>query len=174
MSQSVGRALSLLDRVADGVGTLGALAAAEGVHKSTVLRLLRVLEADGFVHCVQSDGEHRYVLGPHLFRLAQQALDSFEVRVVAAPRLRALRDEIGQTVHLAVLDGTVATYVDKLEPRQAPVRMASRIVSSSTVCADSDVRRCASLSCQWRRRSKLLGAPTSIALASVAFAAWGA
>ncbi|GAA3390750.1 IclR family transcriptional regulator [Cryptosporangium minutisporangium] len=130
MSQSVARALSLLDRVANGVGTLGALAEAEGVHKSTVLRLLRVLESEGFVH---SDGEHRYVLGPHLFRLAQQALDSFEVRVVAAPRLRRLRDEIGQTIHLAVLDGTVATYVDKLEPRQAPVRMASRIGKSAAL-----------------------------------------
>ena len=124
MSQSVARALSLLDRVAGGTSTLGELAAAEGVHKSTVLRLLRVLEDEGFVH---HDGEHRYRLGPHLFRLAHQALESFEVRVVAAARLRALRDEIGQTVHLAVLDGTVATYVDKLEPREMPVRMASRI-----------------------------------------------
>lgn len=124
MSQSVARALSLLDRVASGTSTLGELAEAEGVHKSTVLRLLRVLEEEGFVH---HDGEHRYVLGPHLFRLAHQALDSFEVRVVAAPRLRRLRDETGQTVHLAVLDGAVATYVEKLEPREMPVRMASRI-----------------------------------------------
>ncbi|TQS46824.1 IclR family transcriptional regulator [Cryptosporangium phraense] len=124
MSQSVARALSLLDRVANGTATLGELAAAEGVHKSTVLRLLRVLEDEGFVH---HDGEHRYVLGPHLFRLAQQALDSFDVRVVAMPRLKALRDEIGQTVHLAILDGSVAVYVDKLEPREMPVRMASRI-----------------------------------------------
>jgi DNA-binding IclR family transcriptional regulator len=124
MSQSVARALSLLDRVANGTNTLGELAAAEGVHKSTVLRLLRVLEQEGFVH---HDGEHRYVLGAHLFRLAHQALDSFEVRVAAAPRLRRLRDEIGQTIHLAALEGTVATYVDKLEPRETPVRMSSRI-----------------------------------------------
>ncbi|WP_035855144.1 IclR family transcriptional regulator [Cryptosporangium arvum] len=124
MSQSVARALSLLDRVASGTSTLGELAAAEGVHKSTVLRLLRVLEDEGFVH---HDGEHRYRLGPHLFRLAHQALDSFEVRVVAANRLKALRDETAQTVHLAVLDGTTAVYVDKLEPREMPVRMASRI-----------------------------------------------
>ncbi|SHN74675.1 IclR family transcriptional regulator [Cryptosporangium aurantiacum] len=130
MSQSVARALSLLDRVANGTGTLGELAEAEGVHKSTVLRLLRVLEEEGFVH---HDGAHRYVLGPHLFRLAQQALDSFEVRVVAAPRLRRLRDEISQTVHLAVLDGAVATYVDKLEPREMPVRMASRIGASAAL-----------------------------------------
>ncbi|MFG1922378.1 IclR family transcriptional regulator [Cryptosporangium sp. NPDC048952] len=124
MSQSVARALSLLDRVAGGTSTLGELAEAEGVHKSTVLRLLRVLEDEGFV---LHDGEHQYRLGPHLFRLAHQALDSFEVRVVAAPRLKSLRDETAQTVHLAVLDGATAIYVDKLEPREMPVRMASRI-----------------------------------------------
>lgn len=124
MSQSVARALALLERVAGGAGTLGELAQAEGVHKSTVLRLLRVLEHEGFV---RHDDEHRYVLGPHLFRLAQQALDGFDVRIVAGPRLKKLRDETGQTVHLAVLDGPVAIYVDKLEPRETPVRMASRI-----------------------------------------------
>lgn len=124
MSQSVVRALSLLTRVAEGERTLTALAEAEGVHKSTVLRHLRALEEGGFVH---RDGEHRYALGAGLFRLAQQALESFEVRVVAAPRLRVLRDATGQTVHLATYEDGVVTYVDKFEPRAAAVRMSSRI-----------------------------------------------
>ncbi|NAZ82669.1 helix-turn-helix domain-containing protein [Kineococcus sp. R8] len=130
MSQSVARALSLLDRVAAGTSTLTELAEAEGVHKSTVLRVLRVLEQEGFVH---RDAEHRYALGAHLFRLAQQALDAVDVRGVAAGRLRRLRDETGQTVHLAVLDGSAATYVDKLEPRDAAVRMSSRIGRSAAL-----------------------------------------
>jgi DNA-binding IclR family transcriptional regulator len=124
MSQSVARALSLLDRIAAGTVTLTALAEAESVHKSTVLRLLRTLEAEGYVH---HDGEHRYALGAQFFRLAQQALDSFEVRVIAAVRLRRLCDETAQTVHLAVYQDGIVTYVDKLEPREAGVRMASRI-----------------------------------------------
>ena len=124
MSQAVARALSILDRIASGTATLTALAEAESVHKSTVLRLLQTLEAEGYVH---HDGKHRYALGAQLFRLAQQALDSFEVRVVAAERLRRLCDEIGQTVHLAVYRDGIVTYVDKLEPREAGVRMASRI-----------------------------------------------
>ena len=124
MSQSLTRALALLDRIASGTATLTELAAAEGVHKSTVLRLLQTLEAQGYVH---HDGQHRYVLGAQLFRLAQQALDSFEVRVVAAQRLRRLSTETGQTVHLAVYQDGVVTYVDKLEPREVGVRMASRI-----------------------------------------------
>ncbi|WP_328292530.1 IclR family transcriptional regulator [Kineococcus sp. NBC_00420] len=130
MSQSLLRALGLLDLVAGGTATLGELAEAAGAHKSTVLRLLRVLEDAGYVH---HDEQHRYALGSHLFRLAQQALDSFDVRAVAAPRLRRLRDDVGQTVHLAAFDGSVATYVDKLEPRSAAVRMASRIGNTAAL-----------------------------------------
>jgi len=132
VSRSVARALSLLARVADGEQTLTALAEAEGVHKSTVLRHLRTLEETGFVH---RDGEHRYALGAGLFRLAQQALESFEVRVVAAPRLRALRDDTGQTVHLATYEDGLVTYVDKFEPRSAAVRMSSRIGLTAPVHA---------------------------------------
>ncbi|PRY15306.1 IclR family transcriptional regulator [Kineococcus rhizosphaerae] len=124
MSQSLARALRLLDLVADGTSTLTDLAEATGSHKSTVLRLLRDLEDHGLV---QHGADHRYVLGPHLFRLAAQALDDLDVRSTAAPRLRELRDTVRQTVHVAVFDGRRATYVDKLEPREAPVRMASRI-----------------------------------------------
>jgi DNA-binding IclR family transcriptional regulator len=124
VSQSLVRALRLLDLVAAGRGTLTELAETTGTHKSTVLRLLRDLEEAGLVH---HDRQHRYVLGAHLFRLAATALDGFDVRGAAAGRLRELRDEVGQTVHLAVFDGRRATYVDKLEPRDTPVRMASRI-----------------------------------------------
>jgi DNA-binding IclR family transcriptional regulator len=128
VSRSLTRALALLDRIASGATTLTELATAEGVHKSTVLRLLQTLEAQGYVH---QDGQHRYALGAQLFRLAQQALDSFEVRVTAAERLRRLSTETGQTVHLAVYEDGVVTYVDKLEPREAGVRMASRIGHSA-------------------------------------------
>lgn len=134
MSQSLLRALRLLDLVAGGTATLGELAERTGSHKSTVLRLLRDLEEAGLVHHDTPHGgarhretTHRYTLGPHLFRLAAAALEDFDVRAVAGPRLRDLREEVRQTVHLAVFDGRRVTYVDKLEPRDAPVRMASRI-----------------------------------------------
>jgi DNA-binding IclR family transcriptional regulator len=130
VSQSLVRALALLDLVAAGTTSLSGLAEASGAHKSTVLRLLRDLEDAGLVH---HDTNHRYVLGPHLFRLAATALENFDVRAVAGPRLRVLRDHVGQTVHLAVFDGHRATYVDKLEPRDAPVRMASRIGNSAAL-----------------------------------------
>ncbi|MEZ0166561.1 hypothetical protein AB2L27_17520 [Kineococcus sp. LSe6-4] len=49
--------------------------------------------------------------------------------------LRALREEVGQTAHVAVLDDhggrCRATCVDEPEPRDAPVRMASRVGSQA-------------------------------------------
>ncbi|GAA4137940.1 IclR family transcriptional regulator domain-containing protein [Leifsonia shinshuensis] len=123
MSQSVARALDLLDLVSRGVRTLEALAEEAGVHKSTVLRLLQTLESRGFV---AHDAGHRYRVGPAVFALASDALDAVDVRAAASPTLRALAAETGQTVHLATYQDGVVTYIDKVESRQG-LRMYSRI-----------------------------------------------
>jgi DNA-binding IclR family transcriptional regulator len=123
VSQSLGRALDVLDLVARGVNTLDALAAEVDVHKSTVLRLLQTMEQRGFV---ARDSGHRYRIGPAVLSLASIALDAIDVRAVAAPELRALAADTGQTVHLATYDDGEATYIDKVESRQ-PLRMYSRI-----------------------------------------------
>src|SRR6266540_2777050 len=80
MSQSVGRALSLLDNLAEGPRTLDQLAERVGVHKSTVLRLLRTLEAHRFV---QRDGIRYYRLGTALSKVLISALPEAERRAVA-------------------------------------------------------------------------------------------
>ncbi|MFF1876732.1 IclR family transcriptional regulator [Leifsonia sp. NPDC058230] len=123
MSQSLSRALDLLDLVSHGVDSLDALASAAGVHKTTVLRLLQTLEAHGFV---SRDAAYRYHVGSAVFALAETARDTQDVRRAAAPTLRALGASTGQTVHLAAYDGGTVTYIDKVESRQ-PLRMYSRI-----------------------------------------------
>ena len=123
MSQSLSRALELLDLVARGTNSLDALAAATGVHKTTVMRLLQTLDAHGYV---TRDSAYRYHLGSAVFSLAQSALDGLDVRRIAAPTLQALGAATGQTVHLAAYDAGVVTYIDKVESRQ-PLRMYSRI-----------------------------------------------
>lgn len=123
VSQSLSRALELLDLVANGTGSLDALADAVGVHKTTVLRLLRTLEEHGYV---TRDAEYRYHVGSAVFQLAQTSLDSRDVRGVASPVLRALGADTGQTVHLAAYDAGTVTYIDKVESRQ-PLRMYSRV-----------------------------------------------
>ncbi|MGX7828323.1 IclR family transcriptional regulator [Actinokineospora sp. 24-640] len=123
MSQSLDRALTVLTALAEGPRTLDQLAEAAGVHKTTVLRLLRTLEAHRFVH--RADARH-YRLGASLFDLASRALDQRDVRRLAEPALRALNDATGHTVHLASYESGEVVYIDKYESRH-PVRMYSRV-----------------------------------------------
>lgn len=124
MSQSVSRALQILVRLGDGDRSLDELASEVGVHKTTVLRLLRTLEADRFV---RHDDRHRYSLGSRLFALADASLEQRTVRDVAAPHLRELsRRTGGHAVHLAAFDGNTVVYIDKVESTSS-VRMYSRV-----------------------------------------------
>ncbi|MFF1571585.1 IclR family transcriptional regulator [Leifsonia sp. NPDC058292] len=123
MSQSLSRALDLLDFVSRGVDSLDALAERAGVHKTTVLRLLQTLESHGFV---TRDAAFRYHVGSAVFSLAQSALEGRDVRRVASPTLQALGASTGQTVHLATYESGTVTYIDKVESRQ-PLRMYSRV-----------------------------------------------
>nr|WP_131759228.1 IclR family transcriptional regulator [Actinomadura fibrosa] len=123
MSQSLGRALALLVELGEGPRTLDELAASAGVHKTTVLRLLRTMEDERFVH---RDAGHRFRLGSRLFALAGAALEQRGIREIAAPHLARLNDATGQTVHLGVYEGGDVVYLDKYDSRHA-IRMYSRI-----------------------------------------------
>jgi DNA-binding IclR family transcriptional regulator len=123
MSQSLGRALRLLDELAEGARSLDELAGTADVHKTTVLRLLRTLEEDRLVY---RDAAYRYHLGAGLFALSSRALEQRPVRAAAARHLAALNRDTGHTVHLAAYEGDEVVYIDKYDSRH-PVRMYSRI-----------------------------------------------
>lgn len=123
VSQSLDRALTLLDELANGPRTLDQLAEKLSVHKSTVLRLLRTLESHRFV---QRQGVRYYRLGTSLFELAFRALDERDVRRAVEPALRELNASTGHTVHLASYEDGEVIYIDKAESRHN-VRMYSRI-----------------------------------------------
>jgi DNA-binding IclR family transcriptional regulator len=147
MSQSLDRALTLLDALAEGPRTLDQLAETISVHKSTVLRLLRTLEAHRFV---QRDGVRYYRLGTALFDLAHRSLEDRDVRRSVEPALRELNAQTGHTVHLASYEDGEVVYIDKFESRHQ-VRMYSRIgkraalhctaVAKVLVAAFPDIRR---------------------------------
>jgi DNA-binding IclR family transcriptional regulator len=123
VSQSVGRALQILIDLGEGPRSLDDLAGKIGVHKTTVLRLLRTLEEERFVY---RDSGHRYHLGARMFALAGSALEQREIRGVAAPHLSRLNQASGQTVHLGFYEGGEVVYLDKYDSRH-PIRMYSRI-----------------------------------------------
>lgn len=123
MSQTVARAIAIVEFLAEGPRSLGDVAQHVGVHKSTALRLLQTLETARFAR--RSD-EGMWLVGIGLIGIAQHALDSLDVRTVAAPHLRRLEKLCGHTVHLAQLVDDAVVYVDKADGHGS-VRMHSRI-----------------------------------------------
>jgi DNA-binding IclR family transcriptional regulator len=123
VSQSLDRALTLLSELAKEAKTLDQLAEQVGVHKSTVLRLLRTLESH---HFVRREGTRYYRLGSALFDLANQALEDRDVRRSSQPALSALNTRTGHTIHLASYEDGEVVYIDKYEGHHS-VRMYSRV-----------------------------------------------
>jgi DNA-binding IclR family transcriptional regulator len=131
MSQTVDRALSILDRIAEESQSLSMLAEHLGVHKSTALRLAQSLERAGFARR-QEDG--RYTLGRRLLTIGAKALESFDLRDVARPHLTRLNLMCGHTVHLASLIDRDVVYIDKYEGTSS-IRMYSRIGKTASLYA---------------------------------------
>jgi DNA-binding IclR family transcriptional regulator len=99
--------------------------------RSTIYRIVAALRAEGFVI-----GTERFTLGPRLISLASRSWTKSDLRAVASEELARLRDETGETVHLAVPSAMEMIYIDKLESLQN-VRMTSRIGTGVTLHASS-------------------------------------
>lgn len=124
MSQSLARALQILGELGERSRSLDDLSEVVGVHKTTVLRLLRTLEGERFV---RRDDRHRYSLGSRMFELGSSALAGHHIRDVALPHLHRLGEATGgQAVHMAALEGTGVVYIAKVESTSS-VRMYSRV-----------------------------------------------
>jgi len=94
-----------------------------GLTRPTLYRVIASLEAEGLI---EATNDNRYQLGGRLISLARQALGQSDVRKVAEPFLMRLRDDTGETVHLAIRSGDELVYIDKMESREV-VRMSSTI-----------------------------------------------
>lgn len=129
MCPSLSRTVRILTELGEGEPSLVGLAEKLGVHKTTVLRLLQVLEADRFV---SRDVDHRYRLGSRSFAPADTALEQHTVRDVAAQHLLDLSRRTAQAVHLAAYRNGAAIYIDKVEGHHS-VRMYSHVGLPATL-----------------------------------------
>jgi DNA-binding IclR family transcriptional regulator len=111
--QSADRALAILAAFNAARPELGVseLAAELGMHKSTVSRLLAVLQARGLV---RREGD-RFSPGPELARLGAVATSSLVLVRVAREPLRRLAEETGETVNLAIRQGDQALNVEQVQ-----------------------------------------------------------
>jgi DNA-binding IclR family transcriptional regulator len=94
-----------------------------GVAHSTAHRLLAMLAHHGFVQ--QEPVTRAYVAGPALVEVGLAVVGSLNVREQARPAMEELNTELGETVHLGVLEGTQVRYVDAVESERA-LRVVAR------------------------------------------------
>lgn len=120
----LGRVMLILTALgsADGELTLAEICRRTGITKPTAHRLLAALLEWNVVE--RSSGGVR--LGLALFEMGQRAPVQARLREIAAPFLSDLFEATGETVHLAVLDGTDVVYVQKISGRKSP-EVASRL-----------------------------------------------
>ncbi|MEO8264182.1 MAG: helix-turn-helix domain-containing protein [Ilumatobacteraceae bacterium] len=122
-SQTLDRGLACLDFVAasDRAVSVDATAAALGLHRSIVYRLLRTLEMR---HLVERDGEGDYTAGTYLAVLSRSVRRS--LRAAAAPVLANLAERLQMTSFLVAVDGDEAVTLDSVEPTSLNAHVAYR------------------------------------------------
>jgi DNA-binding IclR family transcriptional regulator len=102
--QSVDRALMVMEILAKlGAAGVTEIAAELGVHKSTVSRLIAVLESRGYVEQLSERGKYR--LGFSIVRLAGSTSAPMDLTRQGQSTCDALARETGETTNLAILDG---------------------------------------------------------------------
>ncbi len=94
--------------------TLGYVRKAMDMPKSSVHRLLRELSGLGIVRRAE-DG--RYSLGPRLLYWGEAAAGTFDLRALAERSMRNLRDELEESVHLYIRDGSARICIAAVEGR---------------------------------------------------------
>ncbi|QQK74454.1 IclR family transcriptional regulator [Salicibibacter cibarius] len=89
--------------------SLAEIAKKLGVSRNVPYRLLYVLQSIGYVE--QDESTKRYNLTPKVLELGFSYMNSMEFPKIAQPYLEGLRDELGATCHLSILDGQDVVYV---------------------------------------------------------------
>jgi IclR family KDG regulon transcriptional repressor len=89
----------------------------------TVYRFLLTLQRLGYVRRVEGD---RWAITLKLFKVGSQALDHLDLHSAARPIAEELSEELGETVHMGVLEGNSAIYILKIESRYT-IRIFSRV-----------------------------------------------
>lgn len=116
MIQSLLKAVDLLEAfsIRNSRYTLAELAERTGYPKTTIHTILKTLESRGYVERV---GES-YALGSAVISLSQAAIANVEIRDRAAPLLRQMADELGESVYLTVPGKAHILYIYAIESSQ--------------------------------------------------------
>lgn len=118
MSRSIRKAMQILDLFSLECPEWGVSEVARALElpKSTTSELMASLADQRLLSRM---GKGRYRLGWRLFELSQTLLDTTGFRLEARKVMKELVECWEETVHLAVLDGVQAVYIEKLQPTPA-------------------------------------------------------
>ncbi len=130
-SQTLLRGLDLLEAVAAGTLELGDLSATLGLSRSTTHRLASTLVDRRYLKFVPKEG---YSLGPKLLDLGFRAQKALPIPRIARPFLERLSEACEDTIHLGVLDGGWALYLDKI-PGKRRIEISSRVGERHPICS---------------------------------------
>jgi DNA-binding IclR family transcriptional regulator len=120
--QSVDRALLVLEILAKlGQAGVTEIATELGVHKSTVSRLIAVLESRGYVEQVSDRGKYR--LGFSIARLARASSGHLDLVKLSQDVCDSLAAEVGETTNVAVLDADrIINIAEAIGPAEITLR----------------------------------------------------
>src|SRR5438105_6404183 len=123
--QVLERSFRILDALASAPAELSPaeLALRLRLHKSTIHRLLVVLEGQRFIRRT-IDG--RYGLGMKLIEMGSRAVEQLDLGEHALPFLQSLVNETGETAHICVLSGTEMVSIANV-PGSWTLRMPSTV-----------------------------------------------
>lgn len=122
--ESVDNALRLLLLVAQkGEIRVSEAGAAISTAVSTAHRLLAMLQYHGLIR--QDRVTKAYHLGPTMVSIGLSAVREMDIRTHAHPFLNALSEEVDETVHLALPQGSRVLFIDSIESRKS-LRVTSR------------------------------------------------
>lgn len=122
---SVDNALRLVSLVGErGQVRVSEAAAALGTARSTAHRLLAMLEYHGFAR--QDEETKGYTAGPALINAGLVAVEGLDLRSVARPILEQLCEQVGETVHLVLLQDDLVVFLDSIETSLG-LRVGSRV-----------------------------------------------
>jgi IclR family KDG regulon transcriptional repressor len=99
------------------------LAREMGMAKPTVYRFLQTLQELGYARRDEND---HWAMTLKTFNVGSRALDHIDLYSAARPVAEDLAEELGETVHMGVLEGDSAVYILKIESKYT-IRMFSRV-----------------------------------------------
>jgi IclR family transcriptional regulator, acetate operon repressor len=131
-TQTLIRGLRVLEAMAgsDQPVGVGELSRQVDLAKSTVQRLLRTLQQEGWAE-TSKEPITRWQLSPRLLALARRSAPSRTLREVALPHLTALGERSGETIHFSVPDGDARLVLIERVDSVHPVRTFNPIGAST-------------------------------------------